>query len=75
MNLTPHPHLVSNFFFNSHSGGVESKPGPLGTLATEWPIVPARVDYDDGEFFFLVCGVGLTSPGTAATSGLLYSPK
>jgi hypothetical protein len=24
-------------------------------------------------FFF--CGVGLTSPGTAATSGLLYSPR
>jgi hypothetical protein len=28
-------------------------------------------------FFVLVffCGVGLTSPGTAATSGLLYSPR
>jgi hypothetical protein len=26
-------------------------------------------------FFGLVCGVGLTSPGTAATSGLLYSPR
>jgi hypothetical protein len=25
------------------------------------------------NFFF--CGVGLTSPGTAATSGLLYSPR
>jgi hypothetical protein len=25
------------------------------------------------EYFF--CGVGLTSPGTAATSGLLYSPR
>jgi hypothetical protein len=24
--------------------------GPLGTSATEWPIVPAPGDYDDGEF-------------------------
>jgi hypothetical protein len=28
---------------------VESKLGPLGTSATEWPIVPAPCDYDDGE--------------------------
>jgi hypothetical protein len=26
-------------------------------------------------FFIIISGVGLTSPGTAATSGLLYSPK
>jgi hypothetical protein len=30
--------------------GVKSKRGPLGTSATEWPIVPAAGDYDDGEF-------------------------
>jgi hypothetical protein len=24
--------------------------GPLGTSATEWPIVPTPGDYDDGEF-------------------------
>jgi hypothetical protein len=29
---------------------VESKRGPLGTSATDWPIVPAPGDYDDGEF-------------------------
>jgi hypothetical protein len=29
---------------------MESKLGPLGTSATEWPIVPALIDYDDGEF-------------------------
>jgi hypothetical protein len=29
---------------------VESKLGPLGTSATEWPILPAPGDYDDGEF-------------------------
>jgi hypothetical protein len=28
---------------------VESKLCPLGTSATEWPIVPAPGDYDDGE--------------------------
>jgi hypothetical protein len=31
------------FFLNSHSGWVESKLGPLGTSATEWPIVHAPV--------------------------------
>jgi hypothetical protein len=30
-------------------GGGESKLGPLGTSATEWPIVSAPGDYDDGE--------------------------
>jgi hypothetical protein len=31
---------------------MESKLGPLGTSATEWPIilVPAPGDYDDGQF-------------------------
>jgi hypothetical protein len=29
---------------------VGSKLGPLGTSATERPIVPAPGDYDDGEF-------------------------
>jgi hypothetical protein len=29
-------------------GGVQL--GPLGTAATDWPIVPASGDYDDGEF-------------------------
>jgi hypothetical protein len=29
----------------------------------------------DSFFLFFFCGVELTSPGTAATSGLLYSPR
>jgi hypothetical protein len=37
-------------FFNWHSGGMESKLGPLGTSATYWPIVPAPGDCEDGEF-------------------------
>jgi hypothetical protein len=31
--------------------------------------------HDIVPFFFLLSGVGLTAPGTAATSGLLYSPR
>jgi hypothetical protein len=32
--------------------------GPLGTSATEWPIVPASDDYDDGEFDGMMVGIG-----------------
>jgi hypothetical protein len=28
----------------------EVQVGPLGAAATDWPIVPAPGDYDDGEF-------------------------
>jgi hypothetical protein len=31
---------------------MESKLGPLGTSATEWPIVPAPGDYDNGDFLW-----------------------
>jgi hypothetical protein len=37
---------------------VESKLGPLGTSATEWPIVPAPGGYDDGEFGGMKIGRG-----------------
>jgi hypothetical protein len=36
------------FFYLLVGGGVQL--GPLGTAATDWPIVPAPGDYDDGEF-------------------------
>jgi hypothetical protein len=42
--------LCSHIFFNLHSGGLESKLGPLGTSAIYWPIVPAPGDCEDGEF-------------------------
>jgi hypothetical protein len=32
--------------------------GPLGTSATEWPIVPAPGDYDDGELGGMKIGMG-----------------
>jgi hypothetical protein len=37
---------------------MESKLGPLCTSATEWPIVPAPGDYDDGEFGGMKIGRG-----------------
>jgi hypothetical protein len=46
----PRDHSLIFFFFSKFSyWGVESKLGPLGTSATEWPIVPAPGDYDEGE--------------------------
>jgi hypothetical protein len=42
--------VMAPVFLYLYSGGVESILGPLGTSATEWPIVPASGDYDDGEF-------------------------
>jgi hypothetical protein len=46
------------FFLNLHSGGVESKLGPLDTSATKWPIVSAPGDYDDGEIGGMKIGRG-----------------
>jgi hypothetical protein len=37
---------------------VESKLGPPGKSATEWPIVPAPGDYDDREFGGIKTGRG-----------------
>jgi hypothetical protein len=37
---------------------VESKLGPLGTSATEWPIVPVPGVYDGGEFGGMKIGRG-----------------
>jgi hypothetical protein len=39
-------------------GEGESKLGPLDTSATEWPIVPAPGDYDDGEIGGMKIGRG-----------------
>jgi hypothetical protein len=37
---------------------MESKLGPLGTSATDWPTSPAPGDYDDGEFGGMKIGRG-----------------
>jgi hypothetical protein len=43
-------------------GGVQ--PGPLGTAATNWPIVPAPGDYVNGEFGGMMIGRGNRSTRT-----------
>jgi hypothetical protein len=46
------------FLFLICMWGGESKLGPLGTSATEWPIVPAPGDYDDGQIGGMKIGRG-----------------
>jgi hypothetical protein len=41
--------MEQNVFFNWYSGGGGVQLGPLGTAATNRPIVPGPGDYDDGE--------------------------
>jgi hypothetical protein len=38
--------------------GVQVQLGPLDTSTTNWPIVPAPSDYDDGEFDGMMTGRG-----------------
>jgi hypothetical protein len=42
--------------------------GPLGTAATDWPIVPAPGDYDDGEFGGIKIGRGNRPSATLSTT-------
>jgi hypothetical protein len=62
------------FFLNSHSWGVESKLVPLGTSATEWPILPAPCDYDDGEFVEIKIGRGNRSTRRKSAPAPLCPP-
>jgi hypothetical protein len=58
-------------FLNSHSGGgVESKLGPLGTSATNWPIVSIPDDCEDGEFCGMKIGRGKYSEKTCLSATL-----
>jgi hypothetical protein len=54
---------------------VESKLGPLGTSATEWPIVPAPGDYDDGEFGGMKIGRGNRSTRRKPAPAPLCQPQ
>jgi hypothetical protein len=62
-------------FFNSHSGGVESKLGPLGTSVTEWPIVSASGDYNDGKFGGMKIGRRNRSAQRKPALALLCPPQ
>jgi hypothetical protein len=53
---------------------VESNLGPLGTSATEWPIVPAPGDYDDGEFSGMKIGRGNRSTRSKPAPAPLCPP-
>jgi hypothetical protein len=47
--------VILQFFFIWYSGGGVQL-GPLGTAATNRPIVPAPGDYDDGEICGMIIG-------------------
>jgi hypothetical protein len=50
--------------------------GPLGTSATEWPIVPAPGDYDDdGEFGGMKIGKGNRSTRRKPAPAPLCTPQ
>jgi hypothetical protein len=54
---------------------VESKLGPLGTSAPEWPIVPAPGDYDDGKFGGMKIGRGNRSTRRKPAPAPLCPPQ
>jgi hypothetical protein len=49
--------------------------GPLGTSATEWPIVPAPGDCDDGEFGEMKIGRGNQSTRRKPAPATLCPPQ
>jgi hypothetical protein len=63
------------FFFQIRIvwGGVQL--GPLGKSATNWPIVPAPGDYEDGEFGAVIIGRGNRSTRRKPVPMPLYPPQ
>jgi hypothetical protein len=58
--------------FRLVEGGVQL--GPLSTAATDWPIVPAPADYDDGEFGGMKFGGGNLSTRSKPAPAPLCPP-
>jgi hypothetical protein len=54
-------------------GGVQF--GPLGTAATDWPIVPPPSDYDDGIFGGIKIGRGTRSTRRKPTPTPICPPQ
>jgi hypothetical protein len=54
---------------------VESKVGPLGTSATNWPIVPTPCDCQGGEFGGIKIGRGNRSTRRKPAPAPLCSPQ
>jgi hypothetical protein len=48
---------------------------PLGMAATDWPIVPAPGDYDDGEFGGMKTGMGNRSTWRKPAPAPLCPPQ
>jgi hypothetical protein len=49
--------------------------GPLGTSATEWPIVPTPGDYEDGKFGGMKAGRGNRSTRRKPAPAPLCPPQ
>jgi hypothetical protein len=64
---------TSAFLKSLSGGGVQL--GPIGTAATDWPIVPAPGDYDDGEFGGIKIGGGNRSTRRKPTPAPLCSAQ
>jgi hypothetical protein len=54
---------------------MESKLSPLGTSVTNWPIVPASGDCEDGEFGGMMIGRGNRSTRRKPTPVPLCPPQ
>jgi hypothetical protein len=74
-NSTVIRYLPYFFLISWVGGGVESKLGPLGMSATEWPIVLAPGDCDDGEFGGKEIGRGNRSTRRKPTPEPLCPPQ
>jgi hypothetical protein len=61
------------FLIHIMGGGVQL--GPLGMAATDWPVVPAPGDHDDGEFSGMNIGKGTRNTRRKPTSAPLCPPK
>jgi hypothetical protein len=65
---------VEIFFLNWYSGGGVQL-GPLGTTATNRPIVPAPGGYDDGKICGMMIGRGNRSTLRKPSPVPLYPPQ
>jgi hypothetical protein len=72
--ILPHPLYSFTIFFVTGIVGGGVQLGPLGTAATNRPIVPAPGDYDDGEIGGII-GRGNRSTGRKSAPVLLCPPQ
>jgi hypothetical protein len=73
--FSPQNVFMRFFFFNSNSLGGGVQLGPLGTSATNRPIVPAPGDYEDGKFGGMMNGRGNRSTRRKPAPVPLCSPQ